>query len=503
MSNLRRDFVYKFLTNLFRIPVSFILQAVFPRLLGPEVYGIYDFLTDSATKIITFFETGTSIFFFTNLSQGNKNTKLVRFYWFLSLIIALIYITFVLLTGVFDIYDKIWPKQEFYFIFLGAIWGIVTYFTNTTLKMLDAYNLTVKTEKFRIFQLFISVIIFASFYSLLGNIELSFFFYSQIFLLLVLLCGSIYLLRISGYEVFPRAKLTQKDIKKYKKSLWIFSAPLFIYSLFGLLAGFSDRWILQQFGGSIQQAYFGLSFKIGSFVFLVASAMMPLLMREFSKLYGNKDYENLKVIYKTNIKILYFIGAFLAISVSLNASYITNIFGGKDFEGATKVLSVMAFYPIHQSIGQINGTFYFSTERTREYRNIGMIVIPLGLILNYFFIAPASSFGLNLGALGLAYQMIITQLLSVNIMLFLNCRYLKIEYRPLLLFQFAILISLAIIGSLVKFLLAYLNLIYFANTLLFFIIFSFFAVISIYFMPSIIGFKNRTELFDLIKFKLL
>ena len=80
LNESHKHFAYKLVTNIIRIPIAFALQSIFPRILGPVNYGNFDFLTDSATKFIGFFETGTSIAFYTNLSINNKDSKLVKFY---------------------------------------------------------------------------------------------------------------------------------------------------------------------------------------------------------------------------------------------------------------------------------------------------------------------------------------------------------------------------------------------------------------------------------------
>ena len=71
-------------------------------------------------------------------------------------------------------------------------------------------------------------------------------------------------------------------------------------------------------------------------------------------------------------------------------------------------------------------TLFYSTNRTKNYRNIGLFIIPIGLLVSFFLIAPESYGGFNLGAYGLVCQMLIVQLLSTNIMLFSNSKYLKI-----------------------------------------------------------------------------
>ena len=175
------------------------------------------------------------------------------------------------------------------------------------------------------------------------------------------------------------------------------------------------------------------------------------------------------------------------------------VLGGKQYQDATSVVALMAFYPIHQTIGQINGTFYYSTARTKEYRNVGMFIIPFGLVLSYIFIAPVSNFGLNLGAVGLAYQMLLIQLISVNVTLWLNCKYLKIDFLPLLLFQILILTTLGLFGFSIKYTLNLFISWNFLNAGLFFVLFSCISALMIYIKPSIVGFQNRVELINLIK----
>ena len=68
LSNFKKDFLFKFLTNLIKIPVNFGLQLIFPRLLGITNYGNYDFLMEISNRILGFLDQGTSLAFFNKLS---------------------------------------------------------------------------------------------------------------------------------------------------------------------------------------------------------------------------------------------------------------------------------------------------------------------------------------------------------------------------------------------------------------------------------------------------
>ncbi|MHA8054517.1 lipopolysaccharide biosynthesis protein [Aquirufa nivalisilvae] len=453
LNKSQKHFIYKLLSNIIRIPIAIALQSIFPRLLGPVNYGNYDFLTDSATKFIGFFETGTSTAFYTNLSRNNQNQKLVRFYWIIVVFISSLYFVFVMASFLFKFSKFIWPDQVNIFILLSTVWGIITFFSNTIYKMLDACNLTVSSEKLRMIHLFFSLSLFSLIYYSSIYVGLTYFFIIQILLIFILIIGSWKILKVNSLEVFPKLKLDRSDFVKFKNLFWTFSSPLLLYALFSLIGGVGERLILQKFGGSVQQAHFGISYKIGSFVFLFTSAMIPIMLREFSKLFENNELVEIGRVFFKSIKIFLFLATSLAVLVAFNADFITMILGGKEFKGAILVVALMAFYPIHQTIGQINATLYFSTNRTSNYRNIGLFIIPLGLIISFFMIAPKEYGGLNLGASGLVCQMLALQFLSTNIMLYGNCKFLNIEYAKFLFIQFITIGALLALGFSLKFIL--------------------------------------------------
>lgn len=499
MSEFKSHYIYKLLTNLLRIPVTFILQALFPRLLGAANYGNFDFLIDSANKFIGFLETGTSIAFYTKLSQKNTDRPLIKFYWILIFFISLLYLLFVGIMGLTQNTSHVWPNQRFFYVFLSALWGLVTLYSNTAFKIMDACNATIKAERLRMFQLFLSVLVFGTIYWLQEIISLDFFFYVQIGLVGVLIIGSAILLRTSGFTIFPAINLTSADIRKYSRILWDFSSPLLLYSVIGLIAGIGDRWILQKFGGSIQQAFFGISYRVGAFVFLFTSAMMPLLMREYSKLFADNKINLIQSGFIQNFKILYFLASFLAIFVAFNAGFIIEMLAGSEFVNAKFVVILMAFYPIHQTLGQLNGTVYYSTSRTREYRNIGLSLMPFGLAMSFILIAPEAFWGYDLGAVGLAIQMLIMQFITVNIMLFYNCKFLKTPYFKLLGYQLLILAGGSSVAYVINWCIKSLNFsLAFINPVLFFMAFTLVSASIILTQPLWIGLQ-RSQLTALMK----
>lgn len=425
--SLKKRYFYKLFTNFLGLGVSLVTQIIVPRGLGPKSYGEFSFLSDYFNQLAGFFDMGTSIGFYTKLSQRPKEFKLAVFYFYFIGIASLLLLAFVVVAHTTKMYTRLWPAQELFYIYLAAFLGIFVWLINTMNRMTDAYGLTVSAELGKVFQKLIGVFIIIMFF-VYNKLNLgSFFFYNyfiHFLLLIVLAC----IMKRSGYSLLRSWKLTGEEIKNYTKEFYQYSHPLFIYSLVGLFAGIFDRWLLQVYGGSVQQGFFGLSYQIGAVCFLFSSAMTPLVTREFSIAYNNKDLVLMANLFEKHIPLLYSITAFLACFVAVNADKITHIIGGGKFRDAAWPISIMAFYPIHQTYGQLSGSVFYATGQTRLYRNIGVVFMLVGLPVTYLLVAHHDKFGINSGATGLAIKMILLLIVAVNVQLYFNAKFLKLSF---------------------------------------------------------------------------
>lgn len=237
-----------------------------------------------------------------------------------------------------------------------------------------------------------------------------------------------------------------------------------------------DVWILQKFAGSVQQGFYGLALRISGVCFLFASSMTPLITREFSIAFGNKDFGKMRHLFSRYIPMIYASIVFLVVFISINSSKIALLFGGEKFINAKIVISIMVLYPMHQTYGQLSGSVFYATGQTKLYRNIGIFIQTLGIIVIFFLIAPKSYSGFDLGATGLAIKMILIQFIGVNIQLFYNAKFLNISFIKFFSHQIYTIVIFGII--------AYLSL-FIANVFTDTIIISFFINGIIYVILSI------------------
>lgn len=425
--SLKKRYLAKLFTNLIGLAISLVTAGIIPRGLGPKSYGDFHFLSNFFDQIVSFLDMGTSIGFYTKLSQRQQDHGLVSFYVAFAGLVSFLLFLFVGCVAATGKYSLLWPDQKLFYIYLAVIFGILTWFVQILNKMTDAYGVTVSSELAKIIKKGIGLaIILALFFTKQLNLTHLFFYHYVI--LLFLAAAFIWIMERHGYSIWQNWKLSLSKIKAYTKEFYDYSHPLFVYALVGLIVGILDRWLLQYFSGSVEQGFYGLSFRIGAICFLFTGAMTPLIMREFAIAFDKKNIPEMARLFRRYIPMLYAIAAYFACFIAVEASKVTYIIGGEKFEHATLPVMIMAFYPIHQTYGQLSGSIFYATGQTKLYRNIGVTFMILGLPLIYFLIAPVKMMGLNAGATGLAIKMVALQFIWVNVQLWFNARLLKLRF---------------------------------------------------------------------------
>jgi len=282
---------------------------------------------------------------------------------------------------------------------------------------------------------------------IINRLNLSNFFFCHFLVLFLLGAALIWIVAKGSCLLNVGWGLALKEIRGYIKEFYQYCYPLFFFMIVGLIAGIFDRWLLQFYRGSVEQGFYSLSYQIGVICFLFTGAMTPLLMREFSIASHNEDRARMTYLFRRYVPLLYSIAAYFSCFVVINADKVVRIIGG-NFDGAVKAVAIMAFFPIHQTYGQLSSSIFYATGRTKLYSNIGIITLLAGLPITYFLIAPVDKMGLNAGATGLALKMVLVNFISVNVQVFFGMRFLKLSFWRNLMHQlisvgFLLIVSLA------------------------------------------------------------
>ena len=394
--SFKKRYSFKLITNIIGLGIGLITQSIVPRALGPASYGNFSFLTSFFWSVAGFLNFNSSTFFYTKLSQKQDDKTLVGFYFYFVLIIGLFLGVILAFPVVLGYNEIIWPEQKFIFVILGAIWAYMSFYVMILVDMSDAYGLTVKSEKvntvLKIVGLTIILIMFwKNWFSLLN------YFLYHLLILALSISALIYIIFKNKKSLSPFWRLDNAQVKKYAKDFSKFCAPLIVFTFLGVVAQILERWFLQTFSGSVKQGFFALSSQVASISFLFTSAVMPLVLRDQAISFGNKDLERSQKIFKRSTFTLYLLTTFFCCFIAVEAKTVLLFFGGQAYSEALVPLAIMSLYPIHQTYGQLNGNFFFATERVVAYRNIGLIFIFIGIPITFFLLGPEKYGALQYG----------------------------------------------------------------------------------------------------------
>jgi len=463
-----------------------------PRALGPEAYGNLGFLTNFFNRTIKFLSFGVPAAYFIKLSKRQDEKKLIGFYIYFSIIMILLVFTSILGIIMLGLQESIWPEQKGIFIFAAAMFAVLKYTSQFFRQTNDAFAYTFRYEKIIILQSIFATGLVALLY-FTNTLTLKSFFLMQYFLLLFVIIAGWRILRNNKIFLSKQLILIKKEIVGFIKEFYHFSHPIFVTGLVAFFVVITDRWLIQNFYGSAEQGYYTIAIKISSIVFLFTSAITSILTREMSLSYKDSNKEKLRNLFRKHVPLFYFIATYFAVFISLHAETVISIIGGGEYKNASMVIMVMAFYPAHQTYGQLGGAVFLATDQTKALRNVRVCTGLIGLIISFILIIPISLNGFGMGAVGLATKMVLIQFISVNILLLVITRFLKLSFKKFFGHQLIVIIILFILTKISIFISSLISNQVVVNFFVSGVIYSIFIFVLIFLYPKII-FRTKLEL---------
>jgi O-antigen/teichoic acid export membrane protein len=227
---------------------------------------------------------------------------------------------------------------------------------------------------------------------------------------------------IVGYRLLVAHNLQLNDeivsIKNLISDYKHYCQPMLGLAVAGFLYTFIDKWMLQKFGGAVQQGYFQIAAQFAQISLLATVSVLNIFWKEIAEATAKKDYLRIQSLYLKINRGLVMLSTILAGLLLPWSKEIVTVFLGHNYIEAWIVVAIMFLYPIHQSMGQIGGTMFMAGGNTRKYMILSILIMIVTLPLSYFAVAPSEGVmipGLGLGAIGMASYMVISNIFAVNI----------------------------------------------------------------------------------------
>ena len=408
-------FGVSFISAILRSGLAFVTAMLLARWLGPDEYGRVVFLLAAHIAIRQFIDMGTSSAFFTFISKQARSHYFVLIYWswLLFQLFTLGLITYVLLPT--EILGKLFSGESRNLVLLallssflqGVVW-------QTAAQMGEAIRETAWVQTIGIIALAIHLLLIILAWSLdILSIPLIFFLVSLEWLIASVFMYFLHYRKANYATILDTDNDTIFSIFKEYKT---FCLPLIPLAWLGAMHDFLDRWMLQTWSGSKEQAYFGVASQISAITLLVTTAILRIFWKEMSAIHEAKDYERMGELSKIISKSLFFAGAFLTGAMLPWSQEILLLTAGEGYLDGRLTFAIMLVYPIHQSLGQITNTTYYATSNTKLLLWVNGTFLVVGILVTYLALAPRDALipGFNMSSSGLAAKLVLMQVIFVN-----------------------------------------------------------------------------------------
>jgi O-antigen/teichoic acid export membrane protein len=444
-SSISNRAIFSVIFNIIRAGIGFSTAMLLAKWLGPEGYGRLAFLIASLLAVRGLIDMSTSQAFFTFLSQRPRSKTFVNFFllWILFQLAMSVIVTAFILPDSYI--DSLWQGEARSLVVLALIAVFMQHQVwQVALSMAEASRRTVRVQSLTLVVTFSHLLIIVGLW-VWGQLLLPFIFWALIFEWTV---ASF----VAANMYAPSSENTSKDtIQSVSREFWRYCKPLIPYAWIGFFYVFIDRWLLQLWAGSEEQAFYAVAIQISAVCLIATGAVLKIFWKEIAEAFKKNDIALIQYLYTKTSRILYVVSAILIGSIVPWAEEVLVLILGAPYSQGAVTFAIMLFYPLHQSLGQICGTVFYATEHNKIQANIGYVFMATSMIVTYLLLAPTTSAvpGLGLQSNGLAIKMLVMQFIQVTASSYIITRLFNLKFD--LLHQIIVLALVLVLSFISKF----------------------------------------------------
>ena len=443
---IKKNFIAKLSANFLNIFVNGLIGLFLPRLMGPHTYGTYGFLSNFFRNIIQFFDLFISPGFYV-IYNKKKQKSLVAFAHYYIFIFFLLNIILILLVNSNSTLSSVIFKESKPLEIV--LMSVLAFFNWTILlyaNIFDSENSTVFFEKNRIiskcFFFFFFLVIFWT-----NN-------FSIVFVILIFILSNLFLISISFRELFRPVLFYWQHVLsifiKSLKTLTLYNAPLIAYSVCAVIILQSEIIMINYFYGSEEMSYLAFSYQIGTLIFVFSSSLTPLIIKKYVDDVKLNNFSSIGKSFSNEVSYLFYLIGFFSIFLFVHAEDAIKLIAGAEYLPGLYTFKLYSLYPMHQTLGQISSAFFFASNRVKVYSRVNITIAIIFAFLSAYFLLPINHGGAEMGSKGLVIKMLLSQIFSVYILLFVIYKSLSKNYRHLIFNHIKVIGLFLFVGSLLE-----------------------------------------------------
>jgi len=194
-----------------------------------------------------------------------------------------------------------------------------------------------------------------------------------------------------------------------KNELLKTSLPMMVIALVIFLQMYIPLYFLEAYTSTDQVGIFFVSLRIAALISLVLIAVNTISAPKFSELYwSNQHHELQKVIFHSS-KLMFIISLIIAVILVIFSHNILKVFGIDFIKGETTIFILIAGFVINSISGSV-GILLNMTGHQKNFRNILLMILPINILLNIFFIPL---YGINGAAIVMTVSISLANIIPV------------------------------------------------------------------------------------------
>lgn len=406
----RTRYIIKVGSSILIMAFNMVVQLILPRAFSIDEYGIYTYNLNVFTSIVIMLNMSASNALSAKFAKRNDEIGLVIFYLkYYGLVSIVLSITIFILYPL-KVFQETFAGQTLIIVFLGIETAIINKLLTDCVSIYDACAITRFPAVMQILlKGIISIVVIASYF--LGKLSLLSFYIIQV--LIVLVFTILMIVAIIIYQENKYVNRIDLGWRVYLKEYVIFCKPLVVATFVGQLVVIIMNGALMKWSGVVAQAMFGVAWQLNSLVGYVFSPYAELSKREFAVIYDN--IEKLKEKFLQSLRLMIWITSYFAIFIAFTSEWILPIIYGDKYSGAGTVTFLIMFYTVYQAWGQITGAYMLALEKTKMNATVAVIGQLLTLLFVFLFQIPNFIWPEGLGAVGIALNYLVTNIISITI----------------------------------------------------------------------------------------